>query len=89
MVHVTEEEESIYEYDPAIDMIFRNIDFAYDRQTLQGNLADTLNNYCQQKNMDLLCMVHHQKGWLRRLFSKSVTASELFNLTVPLLVLPD
>ena len=89
LVHVTDEVEAGPQYDLAMDVLFKKIDFVYDKLPIQESLADTLSNYTRDQNVDLLCMIHHPKDWFKRLFSTSVTTSELFTLSSPLLVLRD
>lgn len=87
IIHVADEVDSWTKLDPSLGSVFKNIDFVYEKLALQGSLADTLSNYSRNQDVDLLCMIHHPKGWFMRLFSKSVTTAELFNLSSPLLVL--
>ena len=89
LVHVTEEEESLFEYDPVFDMYFKELDFEYVRLPLDNSLAVTLNNYCDQNNIDIIGMIHHKNNWFKKLFVKSSTKTKLYNLQIPLLVLNE
>lgn len=89
LVHVTDQVDLTYDYDSVVNVLFKKIDFVYKQLFLDGTLADTLSKYSHDEHVDLLCMIHHPKGWFKRLFSKSTTTSELFNLKSPLLVLRD
>lgn len=89
IAQIPDEEGSPIGYDRAVDTIYKGIDIKHVQLDLKGTLAETLSNYSADQNIDLLCMIHHPKGWLKRLFSKSTTTSELFSLRKPLLVLRD
>ena len=86
ILHVEEKGDSPFEYDPGIDMYLRNVDYKYDKIELDGTLTNTINNYCRNNNIDILCMVHHKRNWLEQLFTKSITKAELFHLELPMLV---
>ena len=87
VIHVAEPGDSAFEYDPGVDMYFRNMDYKYEKLSLQGTLTSTINGYCRENNMDVLCMVHHKRNWIQKILSKSVTKRELFNLELPFLVI--
>ncbi|MFT6810851.1 MAG: nucleotide-binding universal stress UspA family protein [Saprospiraceae bacterium] len=89
IIHVTEQGESPFEYDPVFDMYFKELDFNYVRLQIENSLAGTLNNYCEQNNLDIMEMIHHMTNWIKKLFVKSTTKSELYNLRTPLLVLNE
>lgn len=89
VIHVTEDFESPFEYDPGIDIYFSDMEFEYKRLEKDGTLVETINHYCDHENVDILSMLHHKRSWFGQLFNKSVTKSELFNLEVPLLILNE
>ena len=87
LIHVEEKGDSPYEYDPGVDMYLRGIDYNYEKLKLVDTLTKTINIYCQENGVDLLCMVHHKRNWLQKILTKSITKAELFHLNIPLLVL--
>ena len=89
VAHVTEKGESPFEYDPTIDMIFKKVKFSFDRLEFSNSISETLNTYCDNEEMDLLCMIHRKRNWISKLFHKSAAKSELFNIELPFLVLND
>ncbi len=89
LIHITEENESPFEYDPGIDLFFRDLKFKYDRLEMIKSVPITINKYCHKNGIELLSMVHHKRNWIQRIIQKSITKSELFNLELPLLVLPE
>lgn len=89
LIHIREKNESPFEYDPGIDLFFRDLNFEYHRLEMKKSIPQTINDFCLSKNVDLLCMVHHKRNWIEKLFQRSVTRAELFNLEIPLLILPE
>lgn len=49
------------------------------------DIADTLNKYAQQTNINLLALAESDKSWIERLFSPSSTRQLLYQATVPML----
>jgi len=89
LIHVTEREESLMEYDPTFDLYFKEIDYNYKRLVYGESLLGTINKYCRENEIDLLGMIHHKTNWFKSLFIKSSTKSALFKLHIPLLVLNE
>lgn len=88
LVHVEEKEE--------MDMYFDLIKFWKDRYPdakvenhfiQDDNVNHALNEFVEQKGIDLLVMAHHQRGFLEGLFHKSETKQMSINSKTPLLVL--
>lgn len=56
--------------------------------TLHGkDKIDTINNYCEKNEIDLLVLSRHKKGILSELLHKSFTKQILLNTELPILVL--
>lgn len=89
VIHVTQPDESPFEYDPGIDIYFRDLNFEYKRIPLIDSLTESINNYCKQANVDALCMLHRKRNWFSSLTHRSTSKSELFRLEVPLLIMVD
>jgi len=87
IIHVEEKGDSPFEYDPGIDMYLRNMDYVYEKLQMEESLTNTINKYCKENDIDMLCMVHHKRNWIQKILGKSITKKELFNLELPLLVL--
>ncbi len=87
LVHVEEKGDSPFEYDPGVDMYLRGMQYSYDKIPKVESLTETINDYCQRNDIDILCMVHHKRNWITRILSKSVTKAKLFKLELPFLVL--
>ncbi len=53
------------------------------------NVEDGILEYIENKDLDLLVVVAHQRGFWEGLFHKSVSKSLVKHATIPILVLPD
>ena len=53
------------------------------------DVAEGINNFIKSKNSDLLVMITHPHSFMERVFDKSESRSILFELSVPLLLLPE
>lgn len=53
------------------------------------NIPKGLDRYIREENVDLLAIVHHEYGFFKGLFHKSVSRSLAMYNTCPLLVLPE
>ena len=52
------------------------------------SIPKSLTNYCVENGGDLLVMIHQRRPWLERLFKTSLTKEELFEIQIPLFILP-
>lgn len=67
------------------------IDLNYEFKVLdkEDSISETINEFCFEKDVDLLCLIHHQRNWFSRLMHHSIMKEELFVLEKPFLILPD
>lgn len=54
-----------------------------------NSISQSLNDYTDRVNAQILCIIHHKKNWVNRLFHHSVMKEELFNQDLPILIIPD
>lgn len=87
MVHVRQKGEPFIEYDPGMDIYFSDLDYKYSSLEMDDSVAETLTEYAEDINADMLVMIHRKRNWLERLFKKSHTKEELYEIETPLLVL--
>jgi len=52
------------------------------------NFVEGINQYVTENKIDIISVVHHRKGFLKRLVSKSYTRELLVHLDVPLYIFP-
>ncbi|MDG2450374.1 MAG: universal stress protein [Saprospiraceae bacterium] len=88
MVHVRQKGDNYIEYDPGYDLFFKELNYGYKALEKDESVVETLTEYCDNENADVLCMIHKKKNWFKRLVHRSMTKEELFELETPLLVLP-
>ncbi len=55
----------------------------------QESISSTLEEQCRIVGAELLCIIHHHSNWLSRLFRQSLLKEELFNISLPVLFIPD
>ncbi len=89
LVHVQLKGDDMLEYDPLFDLYLRSIPFEYCSIPLEQTVANTLKNQAEEKDIDILFVIHKKRHWISKLFHFSVSKSELFNIKVPLFVLQD
>ncbi|MBT8230728.1 MAG: universal stress protein [Bacteroidia bacterium] len=87
MVHVRRKDDSVFEYDPALDIYLEDVNYEYKALEYENSVAETITEYCEYVKADMLIMIHRKKNWLERLFVRSITKSELFEIKTPLLIL--
>ncbi len=87
MVHVRRNQDSVFEYDPAMDIYLDGVNYEYKALEYENSVAATISEYTEYVNADVLCMIHRKKNWLERLFNRSVVKKELFEINTALMVL--
>lgn len=90
LCHVRSEEMVNIEYDPSIDVMLNGFDFDYTALKKEGSdVGKTIHDFADNVNADILVFIHHPRSWWERLFQRSHTKNELYNMNIPLLVLRD
>lgn len=74
---------------PMVDRFLEGIESTYHTTVGEGKIHDNINQFVQANAADMLCMIRRQKGFFTRLFNPSTIRKEVFNCSVPLLVLHD
>lgn len=83
---ITEQKEKI------VTQLFEddNVNFSFDVKRLTGNkLKSSLTNYCMFENVDMITIVHRNKGALERIFSKSNSVDIATSIYLPVLILKE
>ncbi|MCB9282867.1 MAG: universal stress protein [Lewinellaceae bacterium] len=73
--------------DPSVDLFLGGVEHSFHYEMQQKELNDCINDFVNDQQADLLCMIRRPKGFFERLFRGSVTQKKVFNSPVPLLVL--
>lgn len=87
IVHVRKPEETPIDYLHSLDGYLDHADYNFHSIPVLDNITDTLDNFCLEHSIDLLCMVHRDRGWMINIFHRSKVKEKLFHLKIPLLVL--
>jgi nucleotide-binding universal stress UspA family protein len=85
LIHV-EEEDSDRDHNQKIQELFETYNYSYTILE-RGHVLDQVNSYCQEKNMDMLCLIHKHRGAMEHIFSESLSVKQLYMLEIPQLIL--
>jgi nucleotide-binding universal stress UspA family protein len=66
-----------------------DIETTYHNVPMQNSVNESINDFVHNNEVDIVCMIRRKKGFFQRLFKKSVTKSQVYNSTVPTLILPE
>jgi len=71
-------------------ILFDNkVETNYNEVLMSKNINKSINEFVEQDNCDLLCMIRRQKGFFYSLTHRSITKTQVYNSKVPLLILPE
>jgi nucleotide-binding universal stress UspA family protein len=88
VVHVIEEEAEemtpdISELVAPIQDLNPTTNFIYEKE----DINESLNGYIKERGCGILCLLRSKRGFLKKLFNESVTMTQTFNSSIPLLIL--
>lgn len=89
LLHVQDEDERDMESNRDLDVFLKGIHYEYYAKTSEESLTKAINEVCQDKSADLLCMIHRDRGWMLNLVHRSLVKEELDQLSMPILILHD
>ncbi len=72
-----------------LDTYLQDFECAHHTIVAKDKVSNVLNEFITEISADMLCMIHHKRNWLGRLFVRSTMKEELFVVKTPLLILPD
>ena len=81
-------EEDVPDYEPA-GMLLGESPFSVHYAVTGKDIKLAINDFIEQNQADLLCMIKHRRWLLDDIFHNSLTRREVFDCPVPLLVLRD
>lgn len=87
IVHVRKPEEEPIDYLHNLDEYLEHTDYNFYSIPVHENISDTLDQFCDEHSVDMMCMVHRDRGWMINIFHRSKVKEKLFHLKTPLLVL--
>ena len=86
MIHFKSKDRDPSVEAPSFFASYPNLDWKFEQRSVDVDLPVAINAYCQSVQADVLCLVHHRRNWWQRIFTKSLSKSELFTLQVPLFI---
>jgi nucleotide-binding universal stress UspA family protein len=72
-----------------MDLTLKDVETDYLEVPMSKNINETINEFIEINKSDLLCMVRREKGFFESLFQKSITKDQVYNSSIPFLVLPE
>lgn len=75
--------------DPTVDLFLEGVEHSFHYELDSDKLNESIRQFVADYQGDLLCMVHRSRGFLSELFHVSVTTREVFDCSIPLMVLHD
>jgi nucleotide-binding universal stress UspA family protein len=66
-----------------------DIDTYYKEIPMLSSVNESINEFLEQNEFDLICMVRREKGFFERFLQPSVSINQVYNSKIPLLVLPE
>jgi nucleotide-binding universal stress UspA family protein len=72
-----------------IELILKDIPHSYREVPASGSINDTIDEFIRTDRCDLLGMIRRKKSFFQNLFQKSVTKTQAYQNSVPLLILPE
>ena len=89
LVHIKTMDNDALNRDEGYEGYFRDLNYELVSIPKSGTISQTLSQYAEENEADILVMIHHRKNWFQEMFNRSITKMELFELDKPLLVLSD
>jgi len=71
------------------ELEFRGLKTIYKEIEISNSINETINEYVQENNYDLVCMIRKEKGFFESIFKRSVTKTQVYHTKLPFLVLPE
>lgn len=84
-----ENEKMVVGVDPGIDISLGDVPHSFHRISGSNDVNGVVNHFVFEENSDMLCMIRRERDFWSNLFHRSVTKKEVFNSSVPFLVLRD
>ena len=84
-------EEGIYDpgIDPLASEVFDTVDWSFNYEISSQSIKDSIDNYVEEKQADMLCMIRRNRGFWGNLFHVSTTRREAFESKIPLLIIHE
>lgn len=87
MVQVLKANKNKVSVDYRIEDMLNDLNYKFTVVDKDGDIKNSLHNYCDKVNSNLLCLIHKKRSWFGNLWQSSNSKNELFKIDLPLLVL--
>jgi nucleotide-binding universal stress UspA family protein len=75
--------------DPAQHLKLVGVETTHQEIPASGSVNETINNYVEEHNFDLIAMIRRDRGFFEGLFKRSITKDQVYNSSIPILILPE
>jgi|GEM_PF-567221 len=89
LLHINTSKDEDLKFDPTYEIYFSDLNYDLEMIPKTGTITETLNNFCDDNKIDILTLIHHKRNWFQDFFHISSAKKELFDLKIPLFVLPE
>lgn len=72
-----------------LSIFLESIEYSIHYDFNGSSITDTILDFAEAEQADLICMIHHRRPWLQKLFNPSNTMSSIAKSRLPILILPD
>lgn len=89
LTHVNIPHEKINDISEGLQPLLQALNTEYHNLQLNNTISDTLSSFSKKMKVDLICIMHRKRGWVSRIFHKSISKERLFGIERPTLILQD
>ncbi|MEL6719594.1 MAG: universal stress protein, partial [Bacteroidota bacterium] len=72
-----------------VKYFFDGFDYDYVSLPETKDLNQTINQFVEEQQADMLCMIRRKRSFFQKIFTESSTTKEVFHTKVPLLVMKE
>lgn len=72
-----------------VESFLKNVETTYHEAPMSKSINQSINEFIKINKYDLMCMIRREKGFFESLFQRSITEEQVYNTSIPLLVLPE
>jgi len=88
LFHLAEKDADIG-IDPALGYHLQSLENVSVVYEFGDDIMESIHEFVKNNQADMLCMIHHQKGFFRRLLEGDKTVNEVHHPRIPLLILKE
>lgn len=89
-LRILTEEHPSASFDPDLEDYLSNLGIKYSHFIEEApEVLEGIRSFVSREKSDLLCLIHHSRGFFQKIFETSVSKELAFDSDIPLLVIPD